>query len=196
METWTFPEECYILQDFRLLSRLDCYNNESEERCRNKRGIKVYIKHCALPHAEYLFGIEKMHKNQQHTYVLQIIAFRFKQYFCIVLYRSPLFPEALFRNTLLGALSKLQNEHEVELGKVIIIGDFNICRKTLIRSNIEDIMEENGFQSLLEKTLSTTKYGTQIDWAFSNVNLENSVVKIYKTIYSHHDALLLAMNAQ
>ena len=60
-------------------------------------------------------------------------------------------------------------------------------------SNVEQYLNEKQFYSLLEKTIQTTKHGTHIDWAFSNFSLDDATVKVYKTIHSHHDALLLAM---
>ncbi|KAI8130619.1 hypothetical protein CVS40_0059 [Lucilia cuprina] len=187
VETWAFPEEIQSLEGYSLLSKLDCFNAEHEERSRNKKGISVYVKTDKISNVNLLFKVDHV-----LGYSFQYIAFRYHNIYIINLYRSPSFAEGLFRSFLKQAIDELQTHIRSEIKRILIIGDFNICRKTHPDNTTERLLIERGLVSHLHPTASTTKHGTQIDWVFSNIPLNHVNAKIYPTIHSHHDGVLVA----
>jgi len=70
--------------------------------------------------------------------------------------------------------------------KVVILGDFNICRSTGT-----DILEEhlNAYNLFSINDSPTTKQITQIDWIFSDPRIPQAIAITYETPYSHHDGI-------
>jgi len=68
--------------------------------------------------------------------------------------------------------------------KVVILGDFNICRSTGT-----DILEEhlNAYNLFSINDSPTTKQITQIGWIFSDSRIPQALAITYETPYSHHD---------
>lgn len=176
VETWTFPEESCNIINFSEVSRIDCVEAD-DERIRKKRGIVI------LTHLLY----KRYFNHSRNT--LQIIAMKYKDICLIVIYRNQSFPECTFRTLLSNCIGEIKLQHD---GKIIIVGDVNICRRTS-QGRTETMLIENGFGSLLEKDTCTTKYETQIDWVFSNGTGDNIICKRYPTIHSHHDGIMIGL---
>ncbi|XP_065356189.1 uncharacterized protein LOC135950582 [Calliphora vicina] len=166
VETWSFPEEDNMLTNFTVLSRLHCNNiAQGELRQRHKKGVIVYIGNNKIEDAEYLF-------EEEH---------------CI-----NGFPQIEFITLIRQAIYKLRNRIGNTTEKVYIIGDFNICRKTE-EIEAEHFLNDEGYFSIFDKVIETTKHGTHIDWLFSTMDANNSIAKIYPTIHSYHDGILLGI---
>jgi len=75
--------------------------------------------------------------------------------------------------------------------KVVMLGDFNICRSTGT-----DILEEhlNAYYLFSINHSPTTKQITQIDWIFSDSRIPQALAITYETPYSYHDGIFLSIS--
>ncbi|KAI8116583.1 hypothetical protein CVS40_11362 [Lucilia cuprina] len=84
-----------------------------------------------LKAANYLnlnFFFKKEHRRRNHTF--QYIVFRYKDFYIFILYRNIEFPERTFRQLLVQGIDELKRRFCAGNNKIILVGDFNLCRKT------------------------------------------------------------------
>jgi len=119
--------------------------------CIGKNGILIYAKQIILQNVLFLFEST----NTRATF--QSIAFKYLDTSFIIVYRSPGFPIARFRYEVKADVEKVRR---MDNTKVVILGDFNICRST-----DTDILEEhlNAYNLFSINDSTTTKQITQID---------------------------------
>jgi len=95
-------------------------------------GILIYAKQNISQNVLFLFETNKS-INTRAAY--QSIAFKYLDTSFIIVYRSPGVPIARFRNEIKADVEKVRR---MDNTKVVILGDFNICRSTGT-----DILEEH-----------------------------------------------------
>jgi len=89
VETWTLPQEDF--RDFDTIRRIDCNRLNGI----GKNGILLYAKQNISKNVLFMFETKKS-TNTKATY--QSIAFKYLVTTFIIVYRSPGFPIARFRN--------------------------------------------------------------------------------------------------
>lgn len=152
-------------------------------RNRNKRGILLYAK------SEIASSIQLCRTIQKYSLrkTLEAILFKYDNIYVLVLYRNSNFPigdlEAELRDIICN---------DFENREIIIVGDFNLCLKTTT-NRIANLLRENNFSSLLDLEYSTTAIGSQIDWAFSNMDSALISAITYETIHSYHDGICISV---
>ena len=72
-----------------------------------------------------------------------------------------------------------------------MLGDFNIDLLKSAQNSISKILMEKGMFNCLSSTQVTTNANTQIDWAFSNINLSDLKADIYETVHSFHNPIYI-----
>jgi len=176
VETWTLPQEECTLRDFDIIRRIDCNRLNGI----GKNGVLIYAKQNISQNVLFLFETKKS-TNTRATY--QSIAFKYLDTSFIIVYRSPGFPIARFRNEIKADVEKVRR---MDNTKVVILGDFNICRSTGT-----DILEEhlNAYNLFSINHSPTTKQITQIDWIFSDSRIPQALAITYETPYSHHNGI-------
>ncbi|XP_075170221.1 uncharacterized protein LOC142242518 [Haematobia irritans] len=185
VETWTFPEEEIDITGFAVIDRIDCINPDRNElRVRNKRGITILARTSICQDTRIVLKSDYSNGGQTFQYVV----FEYNDMFVIVLYRNTAYAETLFRSQ----LGELMENVKSRCQNILLIGDFNICRRSMDNLT-EKMLCEKGFSSLLSQRSETTKHGTQIDWAFSTLETNGIISKTYTTVYSHHDGITVAI---
>jgi len=119
--------------------------------------------------------------------VCQILIFQHLDTTYIVVYRNPTFSISDFRRRFLETIEQLLNNGQ---SKIVILGDFNICRATT-KDQLEIGLNDLGISSLLNG-IGTTKELTEIDWVFSSSGFNDLKAHIYETTYSHHDGVFVS----
>lgn len=107
----------------------------------------------------------------------------------IIVYRSPSYPIESFRTILLDILLNLSFEDNPY---IVLVGDFNICRRANC-DTLETQLKEKGIDSRLDQEEFTRfESGTQIDWLFSNLSPQGPnahAVMTFETVFSDHDGI-------
>lgn len=182
VETWTLPEEEYNIPNFTEIHRIDGSAGTGE---RSKRGIIVFGKQNIANSLEFV-SCSDLSSNKQ-TY--QNVVTRYMNIYFVVLYRNSKFPISALSDILSEVMDSISLHDNA---KLVIIGDFNICRKTN-DSQIENILAQKRLHSLFDKKVITTVGGTQIDWVWTNINTDQLNCSTFETAHSYHDGIALTI---
>jgi len=186
VETWTLESDDININDYNIIYRKDCNNNNN----RHAYGITIYAKHYIQYNDIQIIFESNLYMNKKSH---NLVVFTYQEYCICVLYKLPNTLNTYFLQIIKEMFHSIKLKIMIENYKFIIVGDFNVdINEDKSNIIIKYLLEEKRFKFNLNNLYSSTNFGTQIDLCFSNYNA--CECKYYENYYGYHKPITCIMN--
>lgn len=182
LETWSLPTDDITIPGFKSIVQI--YG--SKKRPRKAQGITIFTRKQSKNIRTVKF--RKVWEDAQIKSSMQIAVIEIAEYQCniIAVYKSPKYLTKKCKNLIIESIKNCNKNYSS-----IVVGDFNIDAHKIPNNVVSRFLISEGFQNELGFNTQSTKYLTNIDWVYSNLDRDKITADVYPIHYSYHNALYI-----